>query len=110
MNGRTLLAMAVTLLFWSSAFAAIGYALRDYGPGELALFRFGVASVALAIYAPIRRIPLLEPRDLPAMIVMGFLGVAVYHLALNFGQLKVSAGQASLLISTSPVFTAILAT
>jgi drug/metabolite transporter (DMT)-like permease len=110
MNGRTLLAITVTVLFWSSAFAAIGYALHDYGPGELALLRFGTASIALAVYAPIHGIKRLELRDLPVMALMGFLGVTVYHLALNFGQVNVSAGQASLLIATSPVFTALLAT
>src|SRR5688572_11240141 len=109
MNGRSVLAITVTVLFWSSAFAAIEYALRAYGPGELALLRFGVASIALAIYAPIHGIRRIELRDVPAMVLMGFLGVTVYHLALNFGQLEVTAGQASLLIATSPVFTALLA-
>jgi len=42
------------------------------------------------------------------MLLAGFLGITVYHLALNFGEVHVSAGAASLLISAGPVFTAIM--
>jgi len=44
---RTLIALAVALIFWSSAFAAIRAALAAYGPGELALLRFLTASTVL---------------------------------------------------------------
>jgi drug/metabolite transporter (DMT)-like permease len=44
------------------------------------------------------------------MALMGFLGVTVYHTALNYGELTVTAGTASFLINTAPIFTALLAT
>ena len=40
--------------------------------------------------------------------LLGFLGITVYHTALVYGELTVSAGAASLLIATGPVFTALL--
>jgi drug/metabolite transporter (DMT)-like permease len=109
LDTRTLGALGITLLFWSSAFAGIREALEAYSPGELALLRFLVASAVFAIYALARRLPLPRVRDLPPFLLMGFLGVTVYHLGLNFGQVTVHAGSASLLIAAGPIFTALIA-
>ena len=105
-----LLALGVTVFFWAAAFAGIRAALESYGPGELALLRLGVASATLALYAAVVRMRLPKVRDLPAIFAAGFLAFAVYHVGLNFGELTVSAGAASLLINTAPIFTALLAT
>jgi len=102
-------AIAITVFFWAAAFAGIRAGLDSYGPGALALFRLLVASAALAVYAAIVRMRLPEVRDLPAIFLAGFLALAFYHTALSFGQLTVSAGAASLLINTAPIFTALLA-
>jgi len=53
--------------------------------------------------------PLPKKKDLPAIFFLGFIGITVYHLALTFGELKVTAGSASMLIASAPIFTAILA-
>ncbi len=107
---RTLAAAGVTLLFWASAFSAIRAGLTAYEPGHLALLRFLVASAVLAVYAILTRMRLPEGRDLPAMLLMGFLGITVYHVALNYGEVTVTAGAASLLIASAPTITALLAT
>jgi drug/metabolite transporter (DMT)-like permease len=109
-DGRTLIAMGVTLLFWSSAFAGIRAALRTYTPTHLVVFRFLVASTALAIYAALTRMRLPDKRDLPPILLIGFLGITAYHVALAYGQVTVTAGAASLLIASGPIFTALLAT
>ncbi len=106
---RTLIALTVALLFWSSAFAAIRAALASYGPGELALLRFLTASTVLAIYAAISRMHLPRLRDLPLIALLGLLGITGYHLSLNVGEMTVTAGSASMLISSTPIFTALLA-
>ncbi|HZJ03692.1 MAG TPA: DMT family transporter [Thermoleophilia bacterium] len=98
------------MFFWASAFAAIRAGLRGFGPGELALLRFLTASAALGVNALLNGLPLPERRDLPGIFTLGFLGITVYHLCLNFGEVTVSAGAASLLIASGPVFTALLAT
>ncbi len=107
---RTLVSLAVTLIFWASAFAGIRAGLEAYSPGHLALLRFLVASATLALYAALTRMRLPERRDLPAILAMGFVGITVYHVALNYGERSVTAGAASMLIAAGPVFTAILAT
>ena len=108
-DDRSLIAVGVTLLFWASAFAGIRAGLRAYAPGHLALFRFLVASVVLAGYAALTRMDLPEVRDLPAILLLGFLGITIYHVALTRGEVTVTAGAASLLIASGPVFTALLA-
>src|SRR3712207_8076901 len=50
-----------------------------------------------------------EGRDLPAVFLAGFLAFTFYHAALNYGEVTVSAGAASVLINTVPIFTALLA-
>ena len=110
LDGRTLIAVGITLLFWSSAFAGIRAALKTYTPTHLVLFRFLVASTALATYAALTRMRLPDKRDLPVIMLIGFFGITVYQIALAYGQVTVTAGAASLLIASGPIFTALLAT
>ncbi len=114
---KTWAAIATTLVLWASAFAGIRAGMRlasgipgpdGYGPGELALLRFATASLVLAGYALATRMRLPERRDLPRIAVAGLLGITIYHLGLNFGEVRVSAGAAALLIAAGPVFTAMM--
>lgn len=107
---RVWLAIAGTLLLWAAAFAGIRAGLKGYGPGELALLRFATASATLGVIALITRMRPPDRADLPLIALAGFAGITVYHVALNFGEQSVEAGAAAVLISTSPVFTAILST
>ncbi|RIH81859.1 carboxylate/amino acid/amine transporter [Calidithermus terrae] len=108
MDSRTLLAIALTLLPWASAFAGIRAGLEAYSPGHLTLLRFLVASLTLLVYALAVRMPLPRRQDWPGIFAVSFLGITVYHTALNFGQVTVLAGPAALLIACGPVFTALL--
>ncbi|MCX8006603.1 MAG: DMT family transporter [Coriobacteriia bacterium] len=108
-EGSTLASVGTALLLWSSAFAGIKAGLRGFGPGELALARFLTASSALGVYAAAARMRLPRRQDLGRIALGGLFGITVYHLALNFGETTVSAGAASLIIASGPVFTAILA-
>ncbi|MDQ5817942.1 MAG: EamA family transporter, partial [Actinomycetota bacterium] len=92
LDARLILALIVTVFFWAAAFAGIRVGLESYGPGELALLRLLVASVALAAYAAYTRMRLPEIGDLPVIFAVGFLAFALYHVALNFGERTVSAG------------------
>ncbi len=104
-----LAALATTVLLWASAYAGIRVRLAEYGPGQVALFRLFTVSVVLALYALITRMRLPEARDLPAVLILGFLAFTDYHAALNFGERTVGAGAAGVLIATAPVITALLA-
>jgi drug/metabolite transporter (DMT)-like permease len=108
-NLRTFGALLVTLLLWGSAFGGIRAVVPEhYSPGHMALLRFLIASLTLLPITLIRRIKLPEKRDLPRLLLVGFSGITVYHLALNFGEITVDAGTACFLVNLSPVFTALL--
>ncbi len=115
---KTWLSIAITLVLWASAFAGIRAGMRidangimgpdGYGPGEVALLRFGTASLVLALYALVTRMRMPDRRDLGRIALAGVLGITIYHVALNFGEVSVNAGAASLIIAAGPVFTALL--
>ncbi|MBV8215565.1 MAG: DMT family transporter [Verrucomicrobia bacterium] len=106
----TVFALGITILFWASAFVGIRAALTGYSPTHLALLRYLIASLALVIYAAIKRMPLPAWRDLPALTFTGLVGIAVYNVALNKGEISTSAGVSSFLVNTAPIITALLAT
>ena len=109
-NTRVIVALIVTLITWASAFAFVRDGLRYFGPGQLALLRFAIASIVLGVVALWRPVQRLRREDFGRVAVSGFLAITVYHTCLNFGEVKITAGAASFLVNTAPVFTALLAT
>lgn len=109
MESRALAAVLVTLLPWSSVYPIIKDALADFSPEHLVLFRFLVASLALAVYALIVRMPLPQWRDWPPLMGLGLLGISIYHTALSTGLQSVGSGPAAILIACGPVFVALMA-
>ncbi len=108
LSPRTLAAVLVTVSTWGSAFAGIRAGLTAYTPAHLALLRYLIASLALAVYALVTHMPLPARRDLPRVALLGFLGIAFYNLALNFGEETVASGTASLIIASVPIWMALL--
>jgi len=102
-------AAALTVVVWSSAFIAIRYDGRHFGPGELALGRLLVGSVALGVLTLVRR-ERLPPRSAVAgTVVCGVLWFGVYNVTLNAAERHLDAGIAALLVNVGPIFIAILA-
>jgi len=110
MDLRLLMAAGTTLVLWASAFAGIRVGLKAYSPGHLVLFRFLITSAVFVIYGVVMRMRLPEKRDLVRLIALGFSGFTVYHVGLTFGEITVTAGAASLLVASEPIFMALLAT
>ena len=106
---KALAAVAVTLVFWSSAFVGIRAGLAGYEAGHLALLRFLTASAVLGTMAVAKGLRPPPLREVPTLFLHGFLGFTVYHAALNYGERTVSAASACFLIVAIPVFTALLA-
>jgi drug/metabolite transporter (DMT)-like permease len=108
-TSRTILALAFTLVVWASAFAGIRAGLRAYAPANLAVLRFLIASAVLAVYAAVAHFRRPKLRDIPGLILSGAIGITFYNLALNYGETRVTAGAASLLIASTPIWTALAA-
>ncbi|ACU72965.1 protein of unknown function DUF6 transmembrane [Catenulispora acidiphila DSM 44928] len=103
------LALGATVVLWASAFPAIRVGVPGLGVAGLSLERLVVASVALAVVAPFMGVRRPRRRDLPRIAMCGAAGMSVYQLLLNWGEVHVAAGTASLLISVAPVFSVLLA-
>ena len=102
--------MLALVVIWGSAFPAIKIALDDLSAPHLTLARHLVASLSLYLFLLLsghRRLP--AKRDIPYFFLLGFIGITVYHLALNYAELRVSAGGASLIMASAPALTAVLA-
>jgi drug/metabolite transporter (DMT)-like permease len=107
---RTWVALSAALFLWASAYTGIRVGLKAYSPAHVALLRFLIASLVLAIF--VSRSDFRPPRlrDVPYMALTGMFGISLYNLALNYGELAVNAGVASLLISSAPIWIALLST
>ncbi|WP_114241400.1 DMT family transporter [Dyella sp. C9] len=108
LDGRALSYIGIALLTWSSAYAAIAYALASFTPGEVALARLAIGSLCFAVLLVVRRVPLPARRDWPALAALGVVGLTVYHLCLNTAETRVASGTAAILISLVPATTAAL--
>lgn len=102
-------AFSITILLWASAFPIIKVALQDFNGPNLAALRLLVAAIVLLLYSFFKKYPLPNWKDLPIILLLGFCGFTVYHIALSYGELYVSSGVASLLVSLTPIFSAVLA-
>ncbi|MFP3945948.1 MAG: DMT family transporter [Archaeoglobaceae archaeon] len=99
-----LLALTATILGWGWAFMNIKIALNELDPITLTILRFIVADTLFIPYIIYRKDSLLRRGDIPFVFVLGFGGVAIYHLCLNFGEVYIPSGVASLIIATAPVY------
>ena len=103
------LAVIFVILCWAYSPIGIHIGLKAYEPGHLALLRFLIASTFMAGVALVMRISLPRLKDLPLLAVLGFFAVSLHHIALNNGQQSVSAGAASVLAQSTPLFSTLLA-
>ncbi len=104
-----LLALGGTVVLWASAFPAIRVGVDGLGVAALSFLRLFVAALALALVAPFAGVRLPRARDLPLIALCGASGMTAYQILLNWGEVHVDAGTASLLIAVAPVFSVLLA-
>jgi drug/metabolite transporter (DMT)-like permease len=107
---KTKIALAVALFLWASAFVGIRAGLEEYSPEGLALLRYLVASLCMGIvYFRLPKRSIMRWQDVCGLLAIGVIGIGVYNIMLNYGELSISSGMASFIISQSPIMTAIFA-
>ncbi|KVG35523.1 DMT family transporter [Burkholderia diffusa] len=102
-------AVAFTIVSWASAFPFIRIGLHGLAPLQLAAARFATAAVLVIAWLAWRRPNIPAKGDALRFLVCGLLGIALYNALLNTGEQTVSAGAASFIVNTLPIFTALLA-
>jgi len=105
---RSLLAAAVTVFLWASAFVAIRSAGEHYSPGALALGRLLAGSIVLVVFLVARGEGLPGRGAWPGIAISGVLWFGLYMVALNWGEQEVDAGTAAMVVNVGPVLIAVL--
>lgn len=98
----------VTAVLWASTFPAIRVALDSFSPLPLAALRYAIAAGIMAVWLLIRR-PQGDIRSVAWPIILcAAIGISLYNILLNAGEVTTPAGVASFLMSIAPAITAVL--
>jgi drug/metabolite transporter (DMT)-like permease len=106
----TSIALIATIFMWSSAFIAIRIGIEEYHAGSFALLRLAIAAICMFmiyLFKPPKKS--LAKKDIVHGILLGVVGMAIYHAFLNLGEKTVTAGIASFIIAQVPVLTTLFA-
>lgn len=109
MNRKVVFAYSIIIFLWGSAFPAVTVGLESFSAAHLSSFRLLLGAGVLLLFAFLKKVSFPAKEDIPVILLLGFFGFTLYHTALSFGQAYVTAGAASLLVTTTPVFSAFLA-
>jgi drug/metabolite transporter (DMT)-like permease len=105
--------IVIAVAFWGFAFPLLKIAVRYIPPLTLGWVRYMVAALPLLIYFMVREGPmsLLRPlkRDWRLFVAMGFFMVALPNATQNIGIQYTTASLSSLIQTSEPIFTIILA-
>jgi drug/metabolite transporter (DMT)-like permease len=106
-----LVAVAVTLLAWASAFVGIRGVGADLSPGALALGRLAVGTAVLALLWAVsgRRWVTPTGREWGLLAICGVGWFGVYNVALNAAEQHLDAGTTAMLVNIGPILIAVLA-
>jgi len=97
------------VVLWGVSFVATKAALLQVSPITLVFSRFALGTAFLILILKLQRKSMVPPRDaLPALALMGFLGVVVHQLLQVFGLTLTTAVRTGWLIGLIPIWTAIL--
>lgn len=101
--------LVALVVIWGVNFPVIKVALRELHPLAFNALRFPLAAGVLwALLRTRGAIRLPRREDLPRIVALGLLGNVAYQLLFIFGIDATLAGNASILLATTPVWTIIL--
>jgi drug/metabolite transporter (DMT)-like permease len=102
-------ALVALVLIWASNFSVVKFALRDMSPLAFNGLRFTIASVLIWLSIQVgRRGKAIDRQDWPALIGLGLLGNTIYQVLFIYGIDWTLAGNASLMLAMTPIFTTLL--
>jgi len=103
--------MLIMVVVWAFAFPFIKIGLEELSFINLTIMRFFIVCCILPFIILFQKkgFSKLQRKDIIPIFLLGFFGVMVYHLGLNYGEQFISPAAASLIIATIPVQIVILA-
>jgi drug/metabolite transporter (DMT)-like permease len=100
-----LLETAIAIAFWGLSFILIKVAVGEISPVTLIVLRFMTGSLILFVITGFQGgITELRLSDLPAMALLGLIGVSLQQMLQVSGQVSADAGVAAFLASSAPAF------
>ena len=99
-------AALLTILIWGTTFISTKVLLTSFQPVEILFLRFVLGFLALCLIYP-RRLRLGERRQELWFAAAGLCGVTLYYLLENIALTYTLASNVGVLVSVSPVFTAL---
>lgn len=100
---------SMTVLLWGSASVLIRLTFGTFSVVTLAAARCWIAAITLLIICLINKLPPPRVRDIPVFFISGAVGFSIYMVIYNQGFSRVSAATGNVVLSSSPIFTAIMA-
>jgi len=100
--------IVTAILFFASSFVGIRAALVDYNPIDIAVLRFIISSITLLLIAIPYRIKVPDLRDWFPFVQLSF-ALFISMISLNYGMRTITAGETTLIVSTSQLFQVLLA-
>lgn len=102
--------LLLVAMLWGGNFTAIKHLLGVLEPVDVMVIRSVGAGLfyAVILAATGKLVISVASRDVRRMIFVGVLGVSVMSVAMAYGLTQLDAGLASLLVTTNPIFTAIV--
>ena len=94
---------------WGATFLWLKIALAELGPLTLNAVRLTIASIGLFVVARLTHSTWPGRKFLPAMAFLGIFNIALPFALITWSELYITTGLASILNSTVPLFTILLA-
>ena len=102
-----ILLLVLVMLFWGGSFIAIKHVVRFVTPLELVPLRFLPVALAFGLWLALKHrstcVAMIRA-DWWRLMVIGLTGAVLYNIFLGWGETRVPAGTASLIISLNPAF------
>jgi drug/metabolite transporter (DMT)-like permease len=109
MSRRSWTLLVIVAAMWGGSFMLTAIAIRDLAVPVVSLFRTGMGAIVLLPIA-LRQGALAGLRtQLGPVFLLGLVQLAAPFLLLGFGQRTVPSGLAGILVSSTPLWTALLA-
>ncbi|MCR5288981.1 MAG: DMT family transporter [Treponema sp.] len=99
---------SLTIFVWGITFVCTKYLLRSFTSFEVLLVRFLIAYISLWVLYP-HVLHVNQKKDEILFFCAGMTGVTVYQFLENIAISFTSASNVSIIVSTSPIFTALFA-
>jgi len=99
----------ITIIFWSLAYVLTRLALSYFSVYSLGFLRYLIASCTLIVVMFAAKMKLPDKSDAKWFAMAGATGFFIYVIVFNKGSETLNAATCSVVISTTPVITALLA-